>query len=214
MNEKPEWLDSIKTKDVDYIEAHLFDGDMRTIPIGDNRKRWAALADVLENLDWQNLEGYNAEGQLVWTWARTEKQQDSPEDVQSKIDSLGDDRDAQLLRILTQAQRMVLAEGRQSQAVLVQGYRALADTLIDRIGHLEEKHAESIERMEKLALRIQESMTTPPEQDSGGSGNDTILTTVLKRLVESVPPEALGNTMSSLMLPAHGESDASSGETD
>ena len=169
------------------VVAHLEDGSSRDIPIKASKKKWSALESILDNLEWEWIEGQNEAGECIFSFSKEETDLELSEtDFDLPRFKVEQNRDAQLLELLTAGQRMVLSEMRESQAVLINSYRDLADVLIDRVGHLEEKHAQMIDDLE----------TTVKSQVA--QENTNMFENMVGKLIENVNPTMVQGLLSAL----------------
>jgi len=81
---------------------------------------------------------------------------------------------------------MVLSEMRESQSVLISSYRDLADVLIDRVGHLEERHAQMIDDLEATV------------KSQVAHENSNMFENMVGKLIENVNPNMVQGLLSAL----------------
>jgi hypothetical protein len=169
------------------VIAHLEDGTTRDIPLKASKKKWAALESILDNLEWEWIEGQNENSECIFSFSKEEADLEiSESDFDLPRFRVEQNRDAQLLELLTAGQRMVLSEMRESQSVLISSYRDLADVLIDRVGHLEERHAQMIEV-------IDDTVKSQVAQE-----NSNMLENMVGKLIENINPNMVQGLLSSL----------------
>jgi hypothetical protein len=187
------YLNEIKKIKPARIDCFLYDGDVKTVEVPRTSKsyNWKQLESILTGLSWERLEGYDKDDNLVWTYAQV------TDDIQKDVEK--DARDARLLEILTKAQRMVLSESRLSQQTLVKGFSDLADVLMQRIVHLEQKTIDMHEKFETLRQEAE----SEKQKDSDVSMSESLMKQLLTKVVDNIELDNLGSMFGGSELPAH-----------
>lgn len=190
-------LSSLKKARPSKLVAHLEDGEERVIslPTGKAGKnvQWGTLESILEALNWELLEGFNEQNEVIYSLSQSSDSQD----LIPRPDIFEPSREGELLKLLTEAQKMVLAETRESTKVLVDGYSQFIGLITDRIDHIEDKYMNLLELIERSMQENAEIRREVVESAESSIKSDSPVMTIISKLIENVPPDMISGLLGS-----------------
>lgn len=188
-------------EDLDVVRAALqrflpakvlvYQGDelARTIPVpAGKRKKWFAVLQVLERLEWTRLELVDKAGGILGVLdAQTD------DGAAAAPPTRGGDRDAQLLKILIDAQKAALSNRERETAQAVTAFASVVEMLTQAIGMLTAVHRQTLDAQAKAYQIAAAAAGAPmddeqPQQLESSKLLEQMAPMIMSRLLAPNPP--------------------------
>lgn len=190
----PAWFRRIiRSKPIRLVVTDM-DGKQRAVKVPDKAHKWAALYDIIGGLEWQDIEGYDAQGDLVVSLsAGAVTDTEAPDE---ETEQAATQREAELLGLMLEAQRSAMAGHESLVATTMTSMQAIVEMLTARIVALEESYWKIQAELAAMVRAQAESAGAEVDKENDG---------LAKMVLEAIGP-AVAEKMIAGPRPGNGES--------
>lgn len=171
--------------------VRAYDGDdlTREVPVPAGRKRWAAVIEVVERLDWSRLELVDRSGGVLAVYEPEPEPEVgvAPEATEPAEMSALTSREISLVDLVLRAQQMALANRERETALAMNACSQAVKMMTDAVGSLAQIQKASLDAQRELAADRAERADEPAE----GLVSEKVLAQMLPMILARLGPSLL-----------------------
>lgn len=155
-------VNAIRKARADSLVVHVGD-KTETVAVPKAGARWSKLAKLLDALDWDSVDAYDAAGRLL---GRIPNPDIADEEEEEDADEPQEDQLVKLANVITGVVKTTMTECRTMFEAQLQGQAALTTAMVEGMNSVTESY--------KLALQVQAAATMHASSSRGGEESDGI----------------------------------------